>query len=85
MKYGLLYTHRAIKDIQRLDEKIKTRLGKTLLRYSEGPLKHAQKLTDPRLGTYRFRVGEYRVIFDLEGADIVILRVGHRKEIYRKL
>jgi len=48
-------------------------------------LKYAQKLSDPRLGTYRFRVGEYRVIFDVEGSDIVILRVGHRKEIYRKL
>ena len=48
-------------------------------------MKYAQKLSDPRLGTYRFRVGEYRVIFDLEGSEIVILRVGHRKEIYRKL
>ncbi len=40
-------------------------------------------LTDPQLGTYRFRVGDFRVIFDLHGRDIVILRVGHRKSIYR--
>jgi len=85
VKYRLLYTQRAIKDIESFEDKIKQRIGKTLLRYSEEPLKHAQKLSDPRLGTYRFRVGEYRVIFDLEGSDIVILRVGHRKEIYRKL
>ena len=85
MKYRLLYTQRAVKDIQSLEEKIKQRIGKTLLRYSEDALKYARKLSDPRLGTYRFRVGEYRVIFDLEGNDVVILRVGHRKEIYRKL
>jgi mRNA interferase RelE/StbE len=63
VKYKLLYTHRAIKDIQSLETKIKQRIGKTLLRYSEEPLKYAQKLSDPRLGTYRFRVGEYRVVF----------------------
>jgi len=53
-------------------------------RYGEEPLKYASKLTDPRLGTYRFRIGDYRVIFDLEGEEIVVLRVGHRRDIYRK-
>jgi mRNA interferase RelE/StbE len=54
------------------------------LRFEEDPLIHAEKLIDSRFGTYRFRVGAYRVIFDLEGNDLVVLRVGHRKEIYRK-
>jgi len=85
VKYRLLYTRRAVKDIQNLEEKIKQQIGKTLLRYSEDALKHARKLSDSRLGSYRFRVGDYRVIFDLEGNDLVILRVGHRKDIYRKL
>jgi mRNA interferase RelE/StbE len=84
VKYGLVYTHRAIKDIERLDAKITRRIGRTLLRYEEDPLKYAEGLTDSRLGTYRFRIGDYRVIFDLEGNEIVVLRVGHRKNIYRK-
>lgn len=42
-------------------------------------------MTDPKIGTYRFRTGDYRVIFDIEGKDIVILRAGHRKEIYKRL
>lgn len=84
MKYTLVYTHRAIKDIERLDPKIKRRIGKTLLRYEGDPLKYAERLTDSRLGTYRFRIGDYRVVFDLEGDEIVVLRVGHRKNIYRK-
>ena len=45
---------------------------------------HAERLTEPELGSYRFRVGDYRVIFDLEGDEIVVLRVGHRREIYRR-
>jgi len=46
--------------------------------------KDAERLTNSRLGNYRFRIGDYRVIFDLEEYDISVLRVGHRKEIYRK-
>jgi len=42
------------------------------------------RLTDPRIGTYRFRVGDYRVIFDVEGNEIIVLRVGHRREIYKR-
>jgi len=84
VKYRLVYTHRAIKDIERLDAKIKRRIGRTLLRYEEDPLKYAERLTDSRLGTYRFSIGDHRVIFDLEGNEIVVLRVGHRKDIYRK-
>jgi mRNA interferase RelE/StbE len=47
--------------------------------------KYSETLRDAKLGTYRFRIGDYRVIFDIEGTDIVVLRVGHRKDIYRKL
>ena len=84
MKHTLIYTQRAERDIARLDSKTKTRIGKTLLRYQEEPLQYAEKLSDPILGGYRFRIGDYRVIFDIEGNEIVVLRVGHRWEIYRR-
>jgi mRNA interferase RelE/StbE len=84
MKYRLVYTQRAVRDIQGLDPATKERIGKTILRYEADPLKHAERLTDSRLGSYRFRVGDYRVVFDLEGEEIVILRVGHRREIYKR-
>lgn len=85
MKYRLVYTQRAIKDIHRLAPDIKKRIGKTLNRYRQAPLNYLEKLEDFRLGSYRFRIGDFRVIFDLEGEEIVVLRVGHRSEIYRKL
>ena len=85
MKYSLVYTNRADKDIQKLPPEIKRHIGKALLRYEQDPYKHSEKLRDPNLGTYRFRIGDYRVIFDLEGSDIVVLRVGHRRDIYKKL
>lgn len=84
MKYELVYTARAVRDVKALDENVKQRIGKTIIRYKEDPLAYAEKLTDTTLGTYRFRIGDYRVIFDIEGRDVIILRIGHRKEIYRR-
>jgi len=83
VKYRLVYTQRAARDIKKLDSNTKDRIGKTLLRYSVEPLRFAEKLSDPMLGGYRFRIGDYRVIFDIEGNEVVVLRVGHRREIYR--
>ena len=84
MSYRLVYTHRAIRDIAALDPKIKERIGLQLLRLSDEPLRHAERLVHTSLGSFRFRIGDYRVVFDLEGDEIVVLRVGHRREIYRR-
>lgn len=85
MHFTLVYTRRAEKDIKKLNPSIKTHIGRALLKLQEDPISHSEKLTDPKIGTYRFRIGDYRVIFDIEDNDIVILRIGHRKEIYRRL
>jgi len=85
VKYNLVYTNRADKDIQKLPPEIKKRIGKTLLRYKHDPHKYSETLRDSKLGSYRFRIGDYRVIFDIEGSDLVVLRAGHRRDIYKKL
>ena len=85
MKYRLVYTHRAFRDIRELEENVKKRIGKALERYREEPLKFTSRLIDSKLGMFRFRIGDYRVICDIEDDEIIILRVGHRKDIYRKL
>ena len=61
MKYRLVYTRRAVRDIEGLDPDTKERLGKVLLRYSEDPINHAERLTESELGSYRFRIGDYTV------------------------
>jgi mRNA interferase RelE/StbE len=83
VKYGLVYTKRAAKDVSGLDHAARERIRGTLERYAQSPFSYAKKMVNPVLGAYRFRIGEYRVIFDVEGNKIVVLRVGHRREIYR--
>jgi len=83
MKRQLVYTRRAIRDIKALDKAIRDRVKRGLEKLRENPSSNVEKLSNPELGTFRYRIGDYRVIFDIEGSDIVVLRVGHRKEIYR--
>jgi len=83
MSYKLLYTKTAYKDIKKLDIVAKKRLGKKIEEYSRDPLSTSKRLTNSSIGTYRWRIGNYRIVFDIDNENIVILRVGHRKEIYK--
>ena len=83
MAHQLVYTTRAVRDIRKLDDSVKRRLKLALERYAETPFQFAQRLRDSELGTYLCRMGDYRVIFDVEDDKVIILRVGHRRDIYR--
>jgi mRNA interferase RelE/StbE len=37
------------------------------------------KLTNPEIGTYRFRIGEYRIAFDISEDTLIVHAVGHRR------
>lgn len=85
MAYRITITKRAKRDIDALDGVVRRRLGKKLeqvMALSDiRPV--AKQLEDSRIGTYRLRVGDYRVLFDMNGREIIILRVQHRKDVYR--
>lgn len=83
MAYQLLYTKRAVKDIKKLDRVVQKRLKRSLEKFIKSPFSYADKLIDKRLGEYRFRIGDFRIIFDQKDKKIIILRVGHRREIYK--
>lgn len=46
-------------------------------------LQYAEPLRDHRFGQYRFRIGNDRVLFDVKDDTIFVLKVGHRREVYR--
>ncbi len=83
MSYKVVFTYRALKDLKKIDKKTQKRLLLKIKEYSKNPFNYCIKLTSPIIGTYRYRIGDYRVIFDIEGKEIIILRIGHRKEIYK--
>ena len=68
MKYKLVYTQRAIKDIQKLEPKIKKRIGKALLRYEDNPVNYSEKLIDPKLGTFIISLAHCSIFCGLKGS-----------------
>jgi len=76
---------KAEKEIDKLASKIRKRVLEKLKFYAgqRNPLKFADRLKDDRFGEYRFRIGDYRVLFDVKNKVVIILKVGHRKDIYK--
>lgn len=83
--FAFEFKNKAAKELEKLPSQIRNRILRKLKFYSfqENPLKFAEKLKDYRFGNYRFRVGDYRIIFDAGDDKITILKIGHRKEIYK--
>jgi len=81
--FKVLFTDRAKKDLFQLQSDTAKQIKQRLKYFSENPLNYAKKLKETTLGTFRFRVGDYRIIFDLVEDKIIILRIGHRKDIYK--
>lgn len=73
----------AWRDWQKLPQALQARLRAKLEHYASNPLHYAVKLTNSRIGNYRFRIGDHRILFDLSENAIMILAVGHRKDIYK--
>lgn len=83
--YRYEFTEQALQQLQKLPPETQVKIIKKLEYFisSVNPLFFAGHLTNFSLGQYRFRIGDYRVIFDLEESVLVILTIGHRKEIYK--
>lgn len=81
----IVYTAPAAKEIKKLDPVVQKKLKKALEKLRTDPLGLSRKLESFELGEYRYRFGNYRIIFDLDTKNkrIVVLKVGHRREVYQ--
>ena len=82
MTYEIIFSDKAFKQLKKLDKKIQERIIVTLERIRIRPESYVTKLVGD-LG-YKLRVGNYRVIMDIDKGKLLILviKIGHRKIIY---
>lgn len=89
MKYIVETTERFDKEFMKLDKytqrMLKAWIGKNLAE-SENPRQHGKGLTANRSGQWRYRIGDYRLICQINDNKLVILAlsVGHRREVYKR-
>lgn len=81
----IIFSKRAARAISRLGKEARKRIIAKLHSYlrQENPLRFAERLKDCKIGECRFRIGDYRVLFDTEDNKIIVLKVGHRRDIYK--
>lgn len=88
MGYTVRYEKQAQKDLKKMDKfqsKIITTWIKKNLMNCDNPRLHGKGLSGDLSGLWRYRVGDYRIIADIDDQNITIftLKIGHRREIYR--
>ena len=83
--YQYEFKPQAVRDLKKLPQNIQKKIIDKLEYFlsSSKPLSFADALINREIGQYRFRISDYRVIFDVDGEKIIILTIGHRKEIYK--
>ena len=81
-----LFRKTAEKQFAKLDPQTQSAIAKKLAFFvsTPNPLSFSKRLTRFETGQYRFRIGDYRVIFDISEQTIIVLSIGHRSEIYKK-
>ncbi|MFH1459994.1 MAG: type II toxin-antitoxin system RelE/ParE family toxin [Candidatus Omnitrophota bacterium] len=85
MKYLIFYHPEIAKDISGIPKNIKNRIRKAIEnRLLSDPIKYGEPLRRSLQGYRKLRVGNYRIIYKIEKNEIIILKIGHRKEVYNK-
>ena len=84
MVYKIVYKKSVHRDLKKLDKQEASNILDQIENdLSEHPASFPV-LKGEFSGLRKYRVGDYRVIYVILEADVVILRIGHRREVYKK-
>jgi mRNA interferase RelE/StbE len=84
LAYNIVYKKSVQRDLKKLS---KAEAQRILNQIEEDLSENGDKyplLKGQFAGLRKYRVGDYRVIYAILGDDVLILRIGHRKDVYEK-
>ena len=87
-KYEVIFTKQALKSLKKLDKKTAALIigwVEKNLANCENPRIFGKGLTANRSGQWRYRIGNYRIIAEIEDEKVMIMliNIGHRRDIYK--
>ena len=88
MIYHVILTELTKKNIKKLDKYTASMILGWIRKNLEGcknPRQHGKGLTANKTGEWRYRIGDYRVLAEINDGKIIILvlNIGHRRDIYK--
>lgn len=84
MTYKIVPTPKFAKNFKKLDPFVRKQIKAYLNHVTENPRAKGKALVANRTGQWRYRIGAYRVIVNIQDNELIILalEVGHRRDIY---
>lgn len=85
--YKVVFTDKAIKELKKLDKSV-SRIILAWIRKNiedcDDPRKHGKPLVGNHSGKWRYRIGDYRIMAEIDDGVITvfIVNIGHRRNIY---
>ena len=81
------YAEKAARELLKLDRQAAKRIKKYLderIATDEDPRRFGEALAENLAGLWKYRIGDYRVIVEIQDERVVVLvlRVGHRSKVY---
>lgn len=86
MEYRPVYHQDIPHDLAEIPGNIKGRIRRAIeTRLLADPISYGLPLRKSLHGHRKLRVGDYRIIYRIHGKNVIILKVGHRKDVYPKV
>jgi mRNA interferase RelE/StbE len=84
MIWEVIWSEKSVKQLERIDKKNSQKIYDSVLDCVKDPFSTVTRLTDSPF--YRLRVGNYRVILDLQQSKMIIfvIETDHRSKIYKR-
>jgi len=85
MPYTIEFTTSGAREFKALERPIQRRVATRIDALARDPFPPGSKKLQGEPDHYRIRVGDYRVIYRVEGKRVAILivKIGHRRDVYR--
>jgi mRNA interferase RelE/StbE len=81
MRYQIRYSAAAVRELEKMSPEVARRVQSKIRRLADGLSGDVKRLTK-HTPEYRLRVGDWRVLFDIEADMISIEHVSHRSQAY---
>lgn len=84
--YKIEWKQSAKKELKKLDKQIVPRILQAVENLADNPYSSGSKKLIGSDSIYRIRVGDYRIVYNIKSSVLIIeiIKVGHRREIYRQ-
>lgn len=86
MTYRIEFTPAAVRQLRKLDGKARRRIQAAIELLAEEPRPNGAKKLVGGDGQWRVRTGDYRIVYEIDDGVLLVLvvAVGHRREIYQR-